>query len=540
MTPTIWPAGYPTVVTIIGTNLCLGNDWLFVPTGTIEQDIFYLVLTSTEMQFSVTPGANDPTETATVLVGLNDGQGGIVWNFVPETAQIIHCPAPIVTSLLPKTWFAGESYPIKILGTGFTPPSSPNGCPVTPVTGTASAGLSGVTVVSATEIDATAAPDASDPTEIASINVGTGTQPVKTEILGNQIKFNGNPISTTDGSQPPVQNVVAGQQIALTTTMPLTTYYDGPSIPQPWTVGGTNIGGYPASTAGASVTPTTLNQPSLTTYWPYAGTNAVTFQYCVNIQGANPVNQCSLPATAKFTVTGPTGSAIATTQSVMVTPQQIPLCDGTTTTAQLLVFGANIGPGTCAPGNTGGIAIKGNYGITIASPVSSSNGSLEWIQVITANQFTETSPGASTPTSYDCGEGLDNGLPYPNTQTINGALTAFDVPTQGLVAPYIGYSKTFNAVTYLMWQSDIPGSILVPLGYVPWNWSGAAGQNVATQTWSLGAGATWSVNPSFVISSDSDSTTHGYPTWTALITNYGSGSNGGVCKSFTTNAEEVQ
>jgi hypothetical protein len=290
------------------------------------------------------------------------------------------------------------------------------------------------------------------------------------------------------------------------------------------------------------VTPTTLNQTGLTTYWPYSGTNIpVTYHYCVNIQGANPVLQCSLPANAAFDVTGPMGSATATTQSVMVTPQQIPLCDGTTTTAQILVFGANIVPGTCAgPGNTGGIAIKGNNGITIASPVSSSNGSLEWIQVITANLFTETSPGASTPTSYDCGEGLDNGLPYPNTQTINGALTAFDVPTQGLVGPYIGYSKTFNAVTYLMWQSDIAGSILVPLGYVPWNWSAAAGQNTATQTWSLSSGATWSVNPSFVPSTDNDTTTHGYPTWTALISNYGSGSNGGVCNSIITNAQKEQ
>jgi hypothetical protein len=224
----------------------------------------------------------------------------------------------------------------------------------------------------------------------------------------------------------------------------------------------------------------------------------------------------------------------------MVTPQQIPLCDGTPNTAQLLVFGANIGPGTCAPGNTGGIEITGNYGITIASQVSSSNGTLEWIQVITANYFTETLPGASSPSGFDCGRGLDNALPYPNTATINGALTAFDVPALGLIGPYIGYSKTFNALTYLMWKSTIAGSIFVPLGYVPWNWSGSATQNSATQVWSLNDGAIWSVNPSFVISKDTDPTTHGYPTWNALILNTGAGSNGGVCTSFTTNAEEVQ
>ena len=54
-------------------------------------------------------------------------------------------------------------------------------------------------------------------------------------------------------------------------------------------------------------TPTTLNQPSLTTYWLYPNSSVpVTYQYCVNIQGANPVLQCSLPANATFNVTGPT------------------------------------------------------------------------------------------------------------------------------------------------------------------------------------------------------------------------------------------
>ncbi len=420
ITPDTWIAGQTTAVTITGANFCPSQGGIAISDDNGDYPVTYFTINSTtQITFNASPLASDPP--ATITIWVEDCADACGYT-AKTTAQIVQCPPSLIASVLPRTWFAGESYPIKITGKNFMP-TVPSGCPAPQVSVSpngADPGLSGVTVVSDTEIDATVKPDASATTGIAVLQIGNPVHTaVKGQILGNQIMFNGNVISTTDGSDPPVQNVVVGQQIVLTPTMPLTTYYDGATTPQPWTLPATpaNIGGYSPTTAGASVTPTTLTTanntaPQLTTYWPYAGSNIpVSFKYCVNINGANPVLQCSLPANAAFTVTGPTGSAIATTQSVMVTPQQIPLCDGTTTTAQLLVFGANIGPGTCkGPGNTGGFAFKGSNGITIASPVSSSNGSLEWIQVITANQFTETSPGASTPTSYDCGEGLDNAI----------------------------------------------------------------------------------------------------------------------------------
>jgi len=459
------------------------------------------------------------------------------------------CPTPTVASITPSTWWAGQtSNNVTITGTNFitTAAATANpSCPASTVDLTTPSGaavaLGAVTVNSPTQITiATVTPPAKETTEGATLSVsGDFNQQPNADILGNPqiqcagatMQCNGETISVLTGDAP-IQDVVVGQQVVLDTTP---TAAQLTALPLPltlgtttWTAKGTNIGGYTASTAGASVTPTTLTGPSLTTYWVYAGTDIpVTYEYCVG-------SQCSSKANAAFTVNGPTGSATATVTGVSVSPK-VPICNGTTATEQLLVFGTGVGSGKCSSGNTGGIAITGNYGITLggkAANVPSSGGTLEWIQLIAVNLETETPAGGGTPTSLDCGEGLDNKLPYPSTTT-NGILTASDIPAQGLSAPYIGASRTFTASTYLMWQSKLTGSNLVPLGYVSWNWSGAAAENTATQTWSLSPGATWTAKPSFVKSSDNNPDTRGYPTWTSLVIN-------GVCTTVTTNAEEEQ
>jgi len=455
---------------------------------------------------------------------------GAIFPFASSSAVYTSaCPFPTITSLLPKTWFAGKSYPITITGTGFiTQANATAACPENQVfaeTGTGSAGLSNVTVVSPTLITATVTPDTNDPTENAAIEV-KGTSGVenygigiRTQILGNQIQWtqNGvtNTISTTDGSTPPTQNAVVGQQIALTTTTPTTTSYDGPTLNPIWTVGGTNIGGYTASTAGASVTPTTLNQTGLTTYFVYPGSAIpVTYQYCVNIQGANPVLQCSI-ANATFNVTGPTGGSMSfTPYSPSVSIANLTACTDSSgviwNAGPYLVYAQDyVGP--ACPGQ----GFMGAFGISFNSPTgyqNSAGGSFFLVQLI----------GSDVVTGGCCTQpaGLDTRYPY-------GSPPSNDNPGTYLPPTINSASRTFTANMFLMWQSSTTGSIAVPLGYQNWGFSGTATCSAAcgvASSWTATTNGTPGPIGSFVLSSPSQTQTNdgnnvlmdGYPTWTVL------------------------
>lgn len=409
-------------------------------------------------------------------------------------------------------------------------PTVPSGCPAPQVSVSpngADPGLSGVTVVSDTEIDATVKPDASATTGIAVLQIGNPVHTaVKGQILGNQIMFNGNVISTTDGSDPPVQNVVVGQQIVLTPTMPLTTYYDGATTPQPWTLPATpaNIGGYSPTTAGASVTPTTLTTanntaPQLTTYWPYAGSNIpVSFKYCVNINGANPVLQCSLPANAAFTVTGPTGGSM----SFLPFSPGVSLANLTACTNSSGVTTKQGGPWMAyAQGETGsacpGGATVTAYGITFNSPTGysdSSGGAFSIVQLVGLNNVT----GACCSTST----GLDTSIPYSR-------LPSNDSPKVYLPPTASNVTRNFIADMFLLWTSSKPNSIAVPLAYQQWGFSGTAKCSS-----DCGTAGNWTVANTtgkmqgtvgiFVTSSEYQTQTNdgyitlvdGYPTWSGL------------------------
>ena len=492
VSPTTLVAGQTTTVTITGTNLCWWTFYVTVATGSatyIDTD------TNNEMVIDITPDASDPAGPATLWIVPSDCNTGTLGCFasIPIPIQIVSC-TPQVTSLLPKTWFAGKSYNVIITGTGFNPTAIP-GCPVTPVVARASSGssisLSSVTVLSPTQITATVEPAASDPTGVAAITVGsssTGEVTVRTQILGNQIQWtqNGttNTISTDDGSTPPTQNAVVGQQIALTTTTPATTAYDGPTLSPTWTVGGTNIGGYPASTAGASVTPTTLNKSNLTTYWVIPG-NAVPvkYQYCVNIEGANPINQCSLPANAAFNVAGPT--------SVTVTPS-----------------GQEFFIGDTPPAMNWGIQFNAN-----ATPPNGYTGTLTWIQLVQSFQYTWIYSDGDQPTTSAYTPGFDAGSP-PSYPFATGAYAA-DGPLIGLESPpnndEIEQTASGQYQMYLIWNPGIgsgtSASIPVPLGSLTWNIAGDVVWQAGTGTWVESTGdSNATTNKKFTTSS-------AYPTW---------------------------
>jgi hypothetical protein len=95
------------------------------------------------------------------------------------SAQWPTCPAPTITSISPGTWYAGQTYnPVTITGTNFiTTANATTSCPVSAVNVTTPSGtviaVSNESVVSATQITATVAPPANEPTEIATVTVGT-------------------------------------------------------------------------------------------------------------------------------------------------------------------------------------------------------------------------------------------------------------------------------------------------------------------------------------------------------------------------------
>jgi hypothetical protein len=412
------------------------------------------------------------------------------WFLAKTSAQWTYCPTPkpaTTNALLPKTWFAGESYDITITGTGFNPTAFP-GCPVTPVVAKAGSGstvsLSNVVVVSPTQITATVTPGASDPTGNAAITVGSSTISggfsIRTQILGNQVTCDPSlnctqtVISTTDGSTPPTQNAVVGQQILLNTNTPATTTYDGPTLNPTWTVGGTRIKNYAPSTASASVTElaaSDLQTNSATFYWVYPNNpTPVTFQYCVNIQGANPVLQCSLPANASFNVTGPSGVNVTPDgQEFFISDDQLEMIWG-------IQFNATA---TSPPGYTG---------------------EYTWVQLI--QSLTQTAY-LNDGTQYVCtaGPGLDTVYPY------DSGLYAEDGPTEILDSTIENHAvDAIDFQMFFMWNPKTTdgSSIPVPLGSITWSTTSDVVWNSSTST--------WTVNPDAITPSPDATTSAGFST----------------------------
>jgi hypothetical protein len=390
----------------------------------------------------------------------------------------------------PKTWFAGKSYPVTITGTGFTTSANATAsCPVTPVAAKvasgSSASLTNVTVVSPTQITFTVEPGASDPTGNAAITVGSssngGAVSVRTQILGNQIQWNGKTISTADGSAPPAQDAVVGEQIALTTTTPATTAYDGSPVSQVWTVSGTRIANYAPTTASASVTKlldADLQKSNVTFYWVYPESPIpVTYQYCVNIKGANPILQCSLPANAAFDLNGVTSPSITFTNEFLVNVYNLDACNGQAG-GSYLVYGNVSGPHAPCTG-------VGKPGLQFfPQGTQPGNGNLFFVQIVNKDRIDEI--GGTSNQSCTTSIGVDGQYPY---QGQLNPTSVVDAPEWGLSAAYPIVTRNFNASMYLFWQSTATSnSIPIPLGYLPWGFDGSA--QLAGGTWSgSGAGA---------------------------------------------------
>lgn len=462
------------------------------------------------------------------------GNLGVTQFWDLATSSAVSCPAPNVTSMLPQTWFAGKPSSVTMTGSGFNPTAVP-GCPATTLWAASGAGVLTLSNLSITptKITFTVTPPASAPTGGVKISMWNGTSGPsipKAQILGNQIQWSGattpnQVISTSDGSTPPTQDAVVGQTIALTTTTPTTTAYDGSPVSWTWTLtDGMNIGGY-AATTPTTVTPTTLNQPSLTTYWLYPNSSVpVTYQYCVNIQGANPVLQCSLPANATFNVTGPTAQ-ITPFQSANDTSYytwgwwvSTPYTGCATNLGeptQMLVFGMYPPPGadcTVSQPLFPGMVFQATNVNTAG--VTAPNAQFWWVQLITGGQTTGTLIGGGAGTPGSLVIGLDNSFPY---SVLNPTQ---DSPSSQLDNTWAYQSKTFSAQMYLMWNSN-PGStaIPVPIGYETWSINGSAYNGTGSPPWFLAPSSINSQATTSYTASNAQQPSYGMPVWSNVSLN---------------------
>jgi hypothetical protein len=282
------------------------------------------------------------------------------------------------------------------------------------------------------------------------------------------------------------QSVVVGQQIIL-----YAKYQTGLTVnSQSWSVPGTIVAGYTASSSSGSVnTNLTLNAQQTTPfYWVYAG-NPQTVTFTLNYG-----NSKTAKAQATFNVAGPTG-----TDSGSPATNQLTIDDwsgnGNCITAGIyLVFGNVTWASGCVLQGTKGISFNAN----ITS--NGTTGSAFRVQLVTDGSLSGGKNCTITP-------GLDTGYPYPLTN---------DSPPVVLLSSYTTLTRTENFKTYLMWQSNTANSIPVPLGYLPWGFSGSA-----NCSGSCGSAANWTASgsggPGTFHTAQSSDPNYGYPTWSGMV-----------------------
>jgi len=192
-----------------------------------------------------------------------------------------------------------------------------------------------------------------------------------------------------------------------------------------------------------------------------------------------------------YNVLGPTNvSMVSTTGSVQLGPAY---SEGG---ALALSFG-DIPPGT--PGISWVFTATGPAGVA---------GQISAIQVLTTKQkqtVISTAPPTAAPvdntgSTYRLDEPIAGDILYANTfsqlpASTTGTWSNIDAPVKALWD--LGYfTRSDQFQTWFVYKPTLNDSIWVPLGYVPWNWSGTA--TLSGSTWTL-SGQTWSQNPAATI-----------------------------------------
>jgi hypothetical protein len=289
-----------------------------------------------------------------------------------------------------------------------------------------------------------------------------------------RILRDGNDITDRTGS------VVIGERINLS----LETNPEGGDLSNiQWTIGGTKIAGFVvngtgptgASTGTATdLTAANLQSPTLTYYWTKPGQG-------IEVSITATVFGTSITKSAHFDVTAPSATqpTVTVANNGQLFIRNLGDCSGGSP-GPALVFGDISGPspGTCS--------YSGTAGIRFTPPTSTSPpGHYLFVQLITGDTVTYSRTGATTTCSSTASPGLDGNYPYQNATGTSVA----DAPFVPLPSTYTTVSRNFGATMYMMWQSNITGSIPVSLGSVVWSVNGSTSEPQPNTTWGTPTGS---------------------------------------------------
>jgi hypothetical protein len=272
-----------------------------------------------------------------------------------------------------------------------------------------------------------------------------------TVLVSPNILLGGDDINDT------TQNVVLGQQIALTTTSsPISSSVTLLSVL--WIVDGDYVDGYSPSSASAA-TPgiPAVNGNSITYYWAVPRTSAqVRFQMTLS-DGSQPT------ATATFNIAGPTSPTITVTNYGLFKVNTLTGCPGLgVPTAPWLMYGNLTGTDPACG------TLSGTPGIQFTVPSTTTpSGSFSLVQLVNSDEVT-----LNGTTSCTSSGGLDLEYPYPNT---------YDAPLFLIPSGNTSAGRVFSATMWLFWTPSVTPSIPVPLGSVTWDISGSA--TLSGSTW---------------------------------------------------------
>jgi hypothetical protein len=303
-----------------------------------------------------------------------------------------------------------------------------------------------------------------------------------------RILWNGKDITNT------TQSAVAGQQIALTASLP-----PGATLAKqlwsPWSVEGLTVGGFKIAPlvlfprAGSPIKADFIRD-STSFYWIAPGYFQVTLSATVS-------NSQPILAKAAFNIDGPAlPKVIAETGHVAIE-------DG-----PVLSFG-NAEPG---------MAFKASAEVPTAV-----NGTFVWIQLINKDVVVLiTQNGSSKTCNVAVETALDNTFPYAYGDSTS------DSPDWSFDSTDTRMTRTFTARMYLLWNPALPSgctlpdtdlgqegtctSIPVPLGYVDWEFNGGAQAKPSGKWTPFGPECSKGCSSAFRPSTE-------YPLWTHYISN---------------------
>jgi hypothetical protein len=471
-------------------------------------------------------------------------------------------PIPvIISSVSPSPWQAGSSFTVTISGSGFGTD------PLLDISDPAGAVIYSVLSATPTAIQASVTVDPLAPSEDASITVTANDAPLPATQPATKARATaaliGVPASATVSvpitaapaalslkltffgsnvtNNKTAKTVFVGQQIALRAT--ISNIPSGVTITsEQWTMpDGTVVAGFDDGHGGApSATGGKAEQLQATTcsnvvtsnvaicdankfYWVDQGDGRkLTFSYTLS-------NQASDTANATFNVQGPTGVGVVT----QVCPNPVTVSHHAN--SQGVDQGLFLGFGD--PSNN-------KAGISFQATASStpSGGTYQWAQLITGVSIQyQLAGGRQVCTQQDdsskdvtsSSPALDSVFPYPvsspgvcGSGAVTGALSATgDTPGVSVGSQtYWEVAEDFSATMYLMWSpakpsgctdaAGSPCSIPVPLGSIPWAWSGETVNRKGKplpDDWTTGCGAGGaSETPAFIVGTD-------FPQWNSVV-----------------------